>query len=175
MKNLHLLLSTLLIMACTNQAFAGVNWDFDDANIVIEIGDKQERKHKSHKQHRYSSRYQNNQYQAKHYCEEHATGDWHDYDGWYEQDGWKHKRKKRERRGHWQHWEEQGNIVINLPNLAVYSAGYRDLPNHCWGVQKEGFWDGHRALIGGQMCRDRSGNTYMPPSSRYLIRYLHRH
>lgn len=171
MKNLPLLLSMLLMMACSNQAFAGkVNWDFDDANIVIEIGDKQERRHKSHKQHRYSS-----QHQAESYCKEHATRHWHEHDVWYEQDDWKHKRKKRDHRGHWQHREEQGNIVINLPNLAIYSGGYRDLPNHCWAVQKEGSWDGHRALIGGQMCRDRSGNTYMLPSSRYLISYLHRY
>ena len=41
----------------------------------------------------------------------------------------------------------------------------------CHAVSKVGYWHGHKALIGGTMCYDRYGNSYVVDGSRYLIRY----
>lgn len=46
---------------------------------------------------------------------------------------------------------------------------------HCWAVKKESYWKGRKALIGGQMCRDSQGYTYVEPTSRYLIKYRGRY
>ena len=52
-----------------------------------------------------------------------------------------------------------------------YVDHYEANPSHCWAVKKKGYWKGRKALIGGQMCRDGSGYTYVVPTSRYLIKY----
>lgn len=54
------------------------------------------------------------------------------------------------------------------PRVRTY-RGYNS--SACHSVVKHDYWHGHEAEIGGVMCYDRYGNSYMVPESRYLIQY----
>jgi len=48
---------------------------------------------------------------------------------------------------------------------------YQHRPSRCHPVSKHGLWHGRQAKIGGTMCYDGYGNSYVVPGSRHLIHY----
>ncbi|MEM8986199.1 MAG: hypothetical protein AAGC95_05695 [Pseudomonadota bacterium] len=51
------------------------------------------------------------------------------------------------------------------------SYAYKPKARACHPVQKDGYWRGYRARIGGTMCYDGYGGSYVVKGSRYLIHY----
>ncbi len=52
-----------------------------------------------------------------------------------------------------------------------YNTGYNNSGYNCRKVEKDGYWQGKSALIGGTMCYDSYGQSYVVSGSRYLVRY----
>lgn len=137
--------------------------------IVIDLGKyshkkehyQKKRRHKYHKdnnnhhhkndRHKYSSRHSK---KHNNYCQEHRVYHHH----------------------HYEHSHSHGDYANHhnyVPDYYLNNAS-ADV-SHCWPVQKKGLWKGRKALIGGKMCRDYGGYTYVVPASRYLIKYRGRY
>jgi hypothetical protein len=54
---------------------------------------------------------------------------------------------------------------------ASHGSNYKAQGNGCHAVYKIGYWDGYKAKIGGTMCYDSYGKSYVIPGSRYVIEY----
>lgn len=48
---------------------------------------------------------------------------------------------------------------------------YGNYGRSCHATSKTGYWYGRKAKIGGTMCYDSYGGSYIVPGSRYLIHY----
>lgn len=184
-KIILILVSIVSLSVVANSALAGgkFKFDLDDAKIIIDLGSHHHKKHhhnkykhknhhhsdyhqkkhhsKKHKSHRYSSR---NQYTNEMYCDEHRVYHHHHGDDYHSHDYGKRHHSHHDHTGH-EHYTNSGYQMNE----------YHDYTSHCWPVQKQGYWKGRKALVGGQMCRDSGGNSYVVPSSRYLIKYKRYH
>ncbi|NOX94191.1 MAG: hypothetical protein GXP04_03585 [Alphaproteobacteria bacterium] len=56
-----------------------------------------------------------------------------------------------------------------------YNSGYNNSGYNCRKVEKDGYWHGKSALIGGTMCYDSYGQSYIVSGSRYLVSYYGYH
>ncbi len=63
------------------------------------------------------------------------------------------------------------SATYNSDAHASHGANYNAQGSGCHAVYKTGYWDGHRAKIGGTMCYDSYGKSYVVSGSRYLIKY----
>lgn len=52
-----------------------------------------------------------------------------------------------------------------------YQSGPGYANQGCQATSKTGYWQGRQAKIGGTMCYDAYGNSYVVQGSRYLIHY----
>lgn len=103
-----------------------------------------------HYSHKKTHRYKNKHYRNKH-THPHALSDHH-------------------------HPHSHGDYAKHHHYIPDYYVDhYQAKPAHCWAVKKKGYWKGRKALVGGQMCRDDNGYTYVVPTSRYLIKYRGRY
>jgi len=67
----------------------------------------------------------------------------------------------------------RGYDPFGFIRVAAYGRpGYR-FPRDCYPVERVDFYRGRRALIGGIMCYDAFGYSYIRPGSRYVKRYLY--
>lgn len=188
MKKLPLIFVLGLSTLLATQASAGDRWGvgFNQSSVVISVGNnhhKNSYKYRKKVKHyhgnkRYKSCQQQGYYKgryAKSRC--HYNKGYHDgyrdgyQDGHYDQYHNEYHSGGGYYESEYGRDHDKGRIVVNLPNVTVFSSGPRDFVGQCWSVQKDGYWRGKPALIGGKMCRDRGGNEYVVPSSRYLIHY----
>ncbi len=65
------------------------------------------------------------------------------------------------------------NFRQNNRGDGYYRRGrsYGNYGGSCHATSKTGYWYGRRAKIGGTMCYDSYGGSYIVPGSRYLIHY----
>lgn len=99
-------------------------------------------------------------------------------------------RSPKYRGGHGQHdrrqhaWHKRGYYKGHKVGRHAYAAKWQN--NHyrhhirhahergatgCFSVSRTGFSHGRRALLGGVMCTDRHGFTFVLPQSRHVIHY----
>ncbi len=159
-----LLLSFFVLLGISSNAWAGDKFklDLNDIQLFIDLGhhdDYKKHAHKKHhrKKHKEHRRYASNKhYTEEMYCDEHRVYHHHHQDTHHSHDyGKRHH-------SHHDHHSEDSSYQM---------SGYHDYTSHCWPVQKHAYWNGRKALVGGKMCRDSGGNSYVIPSSRYLIKY----
>lgn len=97
----------------------------------------------------------------------------------------KHARRHHKRyHNHNGHQDRRHRAGIDLGGLTLffgqsqyrqdnYNQGYNNVSQVCQDVNKVGWWNGQKALIGGTGCYDQYGNLYVVEGSRYLIRYVY--
>lgn len=121
-----------------------------DTKIVIDLGHYSHKKDYHHNKH-YKNGYSKKKYYRKKHYHKHSS---HDYSYDYS------------------HPHYHGDYAKHHHYVPDYYIDHHETQaSHCWPVQKKGYWKGRKALIGGQMCRDGGGYTYVVPASRYLIKY----
>lgn len=178
MKALVTVLSMMLlavsanVLAVEDRFRVGIH----DDKIVIDLGKYSHKKAYSHKENRHKKyrhnkhgyhddhHYNNRRYQHSsrckpkdNYCVEHHVYHHH----------YSHPHSNGDYANH--HHYVPGYYMNNHEPAVSHSI------SHCWPVKKKGYWKGRKALVGGKMCRDHSGYTYVVPESRYLIKYRGRY
>lgn len=130
----------------------GVDSD-GDVSVYFHGGDDR-RHHKKYRRYRndyykgYNYGYRKNYYDRRGYSHRHGNDNYFSFSF------------QAPRRGH-RHYDDR------------YYGGYSVEPwrARCHPVSKRGYWHGAPAKIGGTMCYDRYGRSYIAPGSRHLIHY----